>query len=208
MSSDKEYLSLLDITAKISNINININNNNESNDNSNSNNKNLNLYFDDNDNKLEDFMCFDYLKNSIKLPQSMSLVMNEYLLGLMFKYISLDSEDKNNVKKLITFYNFSLELKYTDKFKNTNPSNIKYVKNMCKNINSFLTDMNEYVCFDIKNDVYNYAKDITKVFIINVKIILDKLLNDKLHLSNINNYMNCLHNLFIMLLYILIKNPL
>ena len=44
--SDKEYLSLLDITAKISNININTNEFNESNESSDhTNNKHLTLYF-------------------------------------------------------------------------------------------------------------------------------------------------------------------
>jgi len=141
----------------------------------------------------------------IKITSYLNDIINDYLLGKMIEYISLDKQEQSNIQNLISYYNFVLLLK-----SNHNQTIITKIQNFdFKSLRIFLKFMNKEIIFNIKKASYKDLTNLSKIFLIKIDKGLKYLINYKLNSKNIycDDNIDLLYNIFIMIFYILIKNP-
>ena len=143
-------------------------------------------------------------------------IINDYILGKMVEYISLEKQKQTNIQNLITYYNFVLILKSSLVYNNINEehnhnhNNQEIEKIDFESLRNFLKFMKKDIIFNIKNTTYNNLTNLSKLFLIKIETILKYLIKIKINSVNISekNNIHLMYNMFIMIFYILIKNPI
>ena len=200
-----DYNDLLDIIISIKNMTLE-----DSSSKTNIKNKNKNkrkiikLDFDEKKNVKRMKSCGPLLSSihfQIQISSKLNDIINDYILGKMIEYVSLEKKKQNNIQNLIKYYNLVLILKT----KKDEDQEINY-----SGLRKFLKVMKTGIILDVKDKNYQKLTNVSRLFIYKINKILTYLIDSKIKATNLktNNYVEHLYNLFIMIFYILIKNQL
>ena len=211
-----EYDELLDITLKIQEMTISNDNEKTSKKDGKINNmsSSARLDFDDKSNSLDNFKNFNFIKHKLTVSKYLSNTINEYIIGLMFNYISLEDTVKRNTSTLIKmfYYVLNLDCSNTNTGNDTSQGNKDNGQNeelIISEFSQFLNNMKNNIIFNKNNPIYDDMTQVSKLFVLKINTILKYVLSNKQDKDKdeiISNKVPLL-NMFIMIYYILIRNP-
>ena len=213
-----EYDELLDITLKIQEMTISNDNEKTSKKDGKINNmsSSARLDFDYKSNSIDNFKHFNFIKHKLTVSKYLSNTINEYIIGLMFNYISLEDTVKSNTLTLIKMFYYVLNLDCSNTNTNTgndtsqgNKDNGQNEELIISEFTQFLNNMKNNIIFNKNNPIYDDMTQVSKLFVLKINTILKYVLSNKQDKDKdkiISNKVPLL-NMFIMIYYILIKNP-